>query len=108
MANFVPFRAVRPAADLVSRVVTRSYEDYSVQERKALLAENRETFLHILNPGYRSHRKFRGAARYQQVRKRYLEFQEQGILNRDDEPAFYLYRNEQGGHVAWGVRGARD
>ena len=102
----MPFRAVRPAADRVSRVVTRSYEDYSVQERNALLAENRYSFLHILNPGYRSHRKFRGAARYQRVRRRYLEFLEQGILNRDAEPGFYLYRNEQGGHAAWGVLGA--
>ncbi len=108
MANFVPFRAVRPAADRVSRVVTRSYEEYSVRERKALLAENRDTFLHILNPGYRSHRKFRGAERYKRVRQRYLEFLEQGILYRDAVPSFYVYRNGQGGHTAYGVFGAMD
>ena len=104
----MPFRAVRPAADRVSRVVTRSYEDYSLRERKALLADNRESFLHILNPGYRSHRKFRGAERYRHVRQRYLEFLEQGVLIRDREPAFYLYRNGQGGHTAWGVLGAME
>lgn len=104
----MPFRAVRPAADRVSRVVTRSYEDYSTQERRALLAGNPDSFLQILNPGYRSHRKFKSAERYRHVRRRYLEFLDKGILKRDGRPAFYLYRNRQGGHTARGVLGAMD
>jgi uncharacterized protein (DUF1015 family) len=103
MADLIPFPATRPAPDKVAHVVSRSYEDYSRKERKAIMAHNPFSFLHIIRPGFKFHREFSGARRFEMVRNRYLEFLEEGILIRDREPAFYLYHTRSGDASAYGV-----
>lgn len=103
MADLIPFPATRPAPDKVAHVVSRSYEEYGRKERKALMKHNPFSFLHIIRPGFKFHREFSGARRFEMVRNRYLEFLEEGILIRDQEPAFYLYHTRSGADSAYGV-----
>ena len=92
MALVKPFCAIRPATDKVAQVASKSYDDYDKKERKATLAYNPYSFLHIINPGFKFHKTISGAERFTLVRNRYLEFLEEGIFIKDQKPSFYLYQ----------------
>lgn len=92
MAEILPFKAIRPAGDKAAFVISKSYEDYSPEERKLVMRHNPFSFLHILNPGFKFDRQFKGSKRYSLVRNRYEEFLEEGILIQDETPSLYLYR----------------
>ena len=91
MANIKPFRGIRPSEDKVSFVVSRSYEEYTRKELNARLSYNPFSFLHIINPGFKYDRRVKGEERFRLVKNRYLEFLEDGILIKDEEPSLYLY-----------------
>ena len=92
MAVIKPFQAIRATRDKVAYVVSRSYEEYSRKELNARLQYNPFSFLHIINPGFKFHRKVSGDERFKLVRNRLLEFLEDGILMKDDEPGLYIYQ----------------
>ncbi|MCX2681391.1 DUF1015 domain-containing protein [Galbibacter sp. EGI 63066] len=92
MAKIIPFSAVRPTKDKVSLVVSRSYEDYPTDELNATLSYNPYSFLHIINPGYKFHHDISGERRFSLVRNRYLEFIEENVFIKDDNPTFYIYK----------------
>ncbi|MEN8799504.1 MAG: DUF1015 domain-containing protein [Flavobacteriaceae bacterium] len=91
MAVIKPFRAIRPAKDKVPFVVSRSYEEYTKKELDSRLRYNPFSFLHIINPGFKFDRRVKGPERFTLVRNRYLEFLEDNILIKDEEPSIYLY-----------------
>ena len=92
MPKIIPFRAVRPTRDKVSLIASRSYDTYTKAERKARLDNNPYSFLHIVNPGYKYHKELSGQERFQLVRNRYLEFKEEGIFIKEEQPVFYVYK----------------
>ncbi|WP_420399966.1 DUF1015 domain-containing protein [Flagellimonas sp.] len=96
MAIIKPFKAIRPAEDKASFVATRSYEEYSKDERKSVLKYNPFSFLHILNPGFKFHKNISGKERFRLVHNRYLEFLEDNIFLKDEEACFYLYQISKG------------
>lgn len=102
MALVKPFRAIRPAADKVAFVASRSYEEYSKKELDAILTFNPFSFLHIINPGFKYDKKVSGEERFRLVRNRYLEFLEDQVFIKDESPAFYLYRVENNGYCCTG------
>lgn len=104
MANIIPFKAVRPTRDKVSLIAARSYDDYSKKERNSRMRVNPYSFLHVLNPGYKYHKKLSGERRYKLVRNRYLEFKEDGIFMQDEKPSYYIYKIvNRDGHVFSGI-----
>ncbi len=96
MAVIKPFKAIRPTADKVGFVASRSYQDYSRRELNAVLDFNPFSFLHIINPGYKYAKNVSGQERFKLVHSRYLEFLEDNILLKDAKDAFYLYQMEKG------------
>jgi len=108
MANIIPFKAVRPTRDKVSLIAARSYDDYSKKERNSRMRVNPYSFLHVLNPGYKYHKKLSGERRYKLVRNRYLEFKEDGIFMQDEKPSFYIYKivNREGNVFSGIIAGA--
>ena len=104
-----PFRAVRPANDKVHLVATRSYVSYTTSQLKSKLNENPYSFLHILHPEFskgKLHLTKNLSERFEKIRSRYLQFLEEGILLRDESPAFYIYRQTQSGQCFTGIIGA--
>jgi uncharacterized protein (DUF1015 family) len=96
MAKIIPFKAIRPAADKVHLVATRSYVSYSQINLRRKLSENPYSFIHVINPEFSMHIKpVKGVSRFPLVREKYLEFVQQGILQQDATPAFYVYRQIQ-------------
>ncbi len=92
MAIVKPFKAVRATRDKVALVSSKSYEAYTIDQLNAKLAFNPYTFLHVINPGYKYHKKeITGEQRFKLVHNRYLEFKEDGYLKEDETPGFYIY-----------------
>ncbi len=92
MPKIHPFRAVRPTRDKVSLVASRSYESYTQEQRDARLRDNPFSFLHVINPGFKYHKKISGKERYSLVYNRYQEFKEDNVFVQDETPCFYVYK----------------
>ncbi len=105
MAQVKPFRAIRPTRDKVALVTTRSYDIYQKKELSDILRLNPFSFLHILRPGFKYHKKVHGNKRFKMVHNRYEEFKENGIFKTDDKPRFYLHQKSFDGDVFWGIIG---
>lgn len=103
MASIKPFKAIRPAKDKVAFVASRSYQEYSKKELNAELAFNPFSFLHIINPGFKFHKKVSGNERFTLVHNRYLEFLEENVLMKDSNDSFYLYQIEKGDFKCCGL-----
>lgn len=104
MADVRPFAAVRPARELVSIMVSRSYDTYLPSERNARMKANPFSFLHIINPGFKYQKKLSGQERFEMVRNRYLEFKEEGNLIQDPQPCYYIYQIiDRDGHTYRGI-----
>ncbi len=96
MAQIKPFKAIRPTKDKAAFVASRSYEEYSKNELKAVLKYNPFSFLHIINPGFKFDKNITGKDRFKLVHNRYTEFLEDTIFQKDERPCFYLYQIEKG------------
>jgi len=91
MPKITPFPAVRPTRDKAPLVTSRSYDDYPAAELAAQLDFNPFSFLHVLHPGYVNVQKNDPTKRFGQVRAKYEDFKEEGILKKESEAVFYLY-----------------
>lgn len=91
MAKIIPFKAVRPTADKVSLVTSRTYDDYSPAELAAQLDFNPYSFLHIINPGYALQQKITNEKRFKMVRNKYQDFRKDEIFIQEKNPVFYIY-----------------
>ena len=109
MPSLLPFRAVRPTRDKVHLVASRSYVSYTALQLRSKLTENPFSFLHIIHPDMTAtnlHKTVDLGERFKQVRGKYDEFLAQGILQRDDTPSLYIYRQIKAGHAFTGIIGA--
>ncbi|CAM1363097.1 DUF1015 domain-containing protein [Tenacibaculum xiamenense] len=104
MAIVKPFKAVRATRDKVALVSSKSYEAYTIDQLNSKLAFNPYTFLHVINPGYKYHKKeITGEQRFKLVHNRYLEFKEDGYLKEDEVPGFYIYEKTTPSHSYCGI-----
>lgn len=108
MATVKPFAAIRPRPDLAARVCEPPYDVLSEAETRALAGPNPLSFLHVsrpevaLPPGTDPH----APETYAQARRAWLVLLNRGVLRRDPQPAFYLYRLVMGAHSQTGIVGA--
>jgi uncharacterized protein (DUF1015 family) len=105
MAEIAPFKAVRPVRDKVHLVATRPYYSYKKNVLKAKLEDNPFTFLHIINPEFGNDVKTKpnSTERFLQVKKRYDEFVEKGILIQEETARIYIYRQTKNSHAFTGI-----
>jgi uncharacterized protein (DUF1015 family) len=104
MSKVIPFRALLPSADVVQEMVSPPYDVVTSDEARAMAGGKPASFLHItkaeidLDPGVdeRSEKIYRRAA------ENFSAFREKGYLVESD-PAYYVYRVEQGGHAQTGL-----
>lgn len=87
-----PFRAVRPTRDKAYLVASRSYVTYSEKVLRDKLENNPYTFLQIIHPDKLGEAQSFGEERFHKVRLRFEEFQKRGIFMREEQAAFYVYR----------------
>lgn len=107
MATVVPFSAIRPAADKVHLVASRSVDGYDPADLRKKLSGNPYTFLHVINPDFHDGVKTKPGSpeRLSKIKERFRSFVSDKIFTRDTKPAYYLYRqvkhnNEYTGIIA--------
>jgi uncharacterized protein (DUF1015 family) len=104
MSKVIPFRALVPSAEAASQMISPPYDVVSSDEARALAAGKPASFLHIskaeidLDPGIDEH----AGEVYQKAAANLAHFKERGYLVEND-PAYYVYRVDQGGHVQTGL-----
>ena len=105
MATIIPFKGIRPVTDKVHLVASRSVDSYSKAELQEKLRSNRFSFLHIIHPDFTDgvHTDPHSVERLQKIKKRFLEFEESGVLIQDASPAYYVYRQIKNNHTFTGI-----
>ncbi len=105
MAEIAPFKAIRPVRDKVHLVATKPYYSYKKNVLKAKLEDNPFTFLHIINPEFGNDVKTKpnSIERFKQVKNRFDEFINKGILIKEDTARIYIYRQTKNGQTFTGI-----
>jgi uncharacterized protein (DUF1015 family) len=100
-----PFAALRPTAESAADVIAPPYDVVSTDEARALAANRPASFLHIsrpeidLPPGSSPY----SDAAYERGAENLARLLDGGVLVRDREPSFYVYRMVMNGHAQTGV-----
>jgi uncharacterized protein (DUF1015 family) len=107
MAHLFPFRALRPAPSAASRVASVPYDVVSVDEARALTADNPLSFLRVTrseidlpedtNPY--------DTAVYVRAADNLRALEAGAPLVEDEAPTLYFYRQQMGDHVQTGLAG---
>ena len=100
-----PFAALRPTAESAADVIAPPYDVVSTDEARALAANRPLSFLHIsrpeidLPPGSSPY----SDAAYERGAENLARLRDGGVLVRDREPSFYVYRMVMNGRAQTGV-----
>jgi len=107
MATIIPFKGIRPAADKVHMVVTRSADNYKKEILKHKLETNPFSFLHIINPDFTDGKRTKPGSieRLKKTKQRFLDFLKEEIFIRDHKPCYYLYQQVKAGNIYTGLIG---
>jgi len=105
MATLRPFAALRPKAELASRICELPYDVMSSDEARDMAAGNPLRFLHVskpeidLPPGTDLY----SPAVYEKGRENLSRLIREGALAQDSQKCFYLYRQVMGTHSQVGL-----
>ena len=105
MITFKPFRAFRPPPELASQVAAQPYDVLSTEEARQ--EANEYSLLHITRPeiDLPEGSSLYSALAYNKAAENFQKFKDNGWLVQDDNPAFYIYSQEQNGHIQYGLVG---
>ena len=102
-----PFRGLRPARELASRIPSLPYDVIDSDEARELAAGDPDTFLHVvkaeidLDPSI-PHDDDRV---YEKARQNLRALIDSGRMIQDPDPAYYVYRLTMDGHAQTGIVG---
>jgi len=105
MATIKPFAALRPAPELASRICELPYDVMSSAEARQIAAGNPLSFLHVskpeidLSPTTDPY----SPEVYKKGKENFQRLISQGVLRRDSQACFHLYRQTMGNHTQIGL-----
>ncbi|TND04827.1 MAG: hypothetical protein FD123_3764 [Bacteroidetes bacterium] len=107
MATIVPFKGIRPAADKVHLVASRTVDNYSRADLNDKLRGNPYTFLHVIHPDLSDGQRTKPGSpeRLRKVKAQYRQFHKEGIFVRDPGTCYYIYRQQKQGNTYTGIIG---
>ena len=100
-----PFNAWRPAPELAEQVASVPYDVVTTQQAAALAEGNPHSFLHVvraeidLPPETGAY----DDAVYAKANENLQKMMADGTLIREEEPCFYLYSQQMGDHLQYGI-----
>ena len=105
MARLQPFRAWRPRPEVAERVASPPYDVLSSEEARDMAAGNPLSFLHVVKPeiDLPPETDVYAPEVYATGAENLARLTRDGVLQRDPEPALYLYRQRMGEVVQTGV-----
>ena len=90
MPQFKPFKGIRPVKEIAGFFSTKSVDSYNHDELKKELAQNPDSFLHLLKPTWEN-KSDSTAGKQTKVRKNFLEYLD-SPRSEKDKPSFYIYQ----------------
>lgn len=105
MATVHPFKAVRPAKELVDKVAALPYDVMNSDEAKEMVKDNPHSFLHVDKaeidlPPETDHY---APIVYETAAARMTKMIRDGVFIREDKPCFYIYRQIMNGRAQTGL-----
>ncbi len=107
MAVFRPFAALRPSAELAERVAALPYDVMNSAEAREMVVGNPYSFLHVdkaeidLDPSVDLY----DEQVYDKAASNLKQMEADGVMIRDAEPCYYIYRQIMGDHAQAGIVG---
>lgn len=107
MATVRPFRAVRPTAELASKVAALPYDVMNSEEAREMVVGNPYSFLHVdkpeidLDPSIDLHDR----VVYQKAHDNLYQMIKDGVFIQDENPCFYVYKQVMNGRAQIGIVG---
>jgi uncharacterized protein (DUF1015 family) len=103
-----PFAALRPVPDLAQEVVAPPYDVVNTEEARALAKDKPWSFLHISKPeiDLPTGTDVYSDEVYAKAQENINRMVEGGILKRDAEDYYYIYRVQMAEHIQTGIVGA--
>jgi len=107
MAIVKPFKAIRPATDLVEKVACLPYDVMNTEEAREMAKGNPYSFLHVVRPeiNLADDQDPYADVVYETARKNLDAFVEKGYMKEEAAPLFYIYRQLMNGRVQTGIVG---
>lgn len=105
MPSIKPFCALKPAINLIDKVVTRPLEYYGIGEAKLIASENPFSFLHLISPEL-VHPYLRGSRQelvYKAINENLDEFIENETLVNEIKETIYVYQVNDNGLIQTGL-----
>ncbi len=102
-----PFKAWRPAGDLAEKIASLPYDVVTTRQARELAADNPLSFLHVVRPEIDlpdGTDPYAGAV-YAKAVENFNRLKADGSLLREEKPCFYLYSQQMGEHVQYGIVG---
>lgn len=105
MSKIIPFRGLRPAADLVTKVASLPYDVMDTEEARKMVEGNPQSFLHVtrsevdLDPSIDPY----DMQVYEKARQNLEQFIKDGLMIQDASPCFYVYKQKMGNHIQVGL-----
>lgn len=105
MANIIPFRAVRPRADLAEKIAALPYDVYSREEAREAVKGDEFTFLRIDRPETQFPEKYDMYAPevYEKAAEMLQQMIEDGFFIQEEKAAYYVYELVMGGRSQVGI-----
>ena len=93
MAKISPFKALRPAAELASKVASKPYDVLNSKEAKTAAQGNAYSFLHITKSeiDLPDHIDIHSAEVYEKAKQNLQAFIQRNVLFRESKPCYYIY-----------------
>ena len=88
MVKISPFSSLRPSKELVSKVPTKAYNQYSKKEIKKEKEKNKYSFLNIIDFKKEANLK----TNYTIIKDKIDDFKSKNILQINDKKSFYIYQ----------------
>jgi len=107
MALVLPFAAVRPRRQFVSRVASLPYDVMTRKEAKMVVQNNPLSFLHVEKSEIDTPEGTRDndLLIYETAKNNFEHLLEDGILRQDESPCFYIYHQQMGERIQTGIVG---
>lgn len=105
MANIIPFRAIRPRADLAERIAALPYDVYNRKEAREAVKEDDFTFLRIDRPETQFPEDYDMYAPevYEKAREMFDQMIEDGFFVQEEKEAYYVYELVMDGRSQVGI-----
>ena len=105
MATIKPFTAIRPKPEVAVKLCELPYDVVSTEEARQIAQGREHSFYRISRPEINFPKGIDPYSEvvYAKARDLYCQWLEQGWMEQDQEPCFYLYRQVMGDHIQTGL-----